>query len=97
MHGTGLMYHRATCPTASCTAVTRTGLCINDSVMHLANHDLPFGGVGASGMGSYHGKRSFLAFTHEKAVLEKSPMLDESILLRPLLSARFPPYTPIKQ
>eukprot|EP00966_Prymnesium_polylepis_P219428 5076814-Prymnesium_polylepis.1 len=38
------------------------------------NHELPFGGVGASGMGSYHGHRSFLAFTHEKAVLEKSPM-----------------------
>ena len=35
-------------------------------MMHLANHDLPFGGVGASGMGSYHGYRSFTSFTHEK-------------------------------
>ena len=76
---------------------TSGGLCINDSVMHLANHELPFGGVGPSGMGSYHGHRSFLAFTHEKAVLEKSPLLDESVLLKPLLAARFPPYTPLKQ
>ena len=59
---------------------TSGGLCINDSLMHLVNHDLPFGGVGASGMGSYHGKRSFNAFTHEKAVLEKSPMLDQSFV-----------------
>ena len=43
-------------------------------------------------MGSYHGRRSFTAFTHEKAVLEKSPMLDESPLLKPLLNARFPPH-----
>ena len=76
---------------------TSGGLCVNDSLMHLANHELPFGGVGASGMGSYHGHRSFTAFTHEKAVLEKSPMLDESPLLKPLLDARFPPYTPTKQ
>ena len=66
-------------------------------IMHLANHELPFGGVGPSGMGSYHGHRSFLAFTHEKAVLEKSPLLDQSLLLKPLLAARFPPYTPLKQ
>ena len=64
---------------------TSGGLCINDNVMHLCNHELPFGGVGASGMGAYHGKRSFLAFSHEKAVLEKSPLLDQSPLLRPLL------------
>jgi len=76
---------------------TSGGLCINDSIMHLVNHELPFGGVGASGMGSYHGKRSFLAFTHEKAVLEKSPSFDETFVLRPLLAARFPPYTPFKQ
>ena len=40
-------------------------------------------------MGSYHGIRSFNAFTHEKAVLEKSPALDESVLFRPLLAARY--------
>jgi len=72
------------------------GLVINDCLMHLANHELPFGGIGNSGMGSYHGVRSFNAFTHEKAVLEKSAFLDQSILFKPLLAARFPPYTPTK-
>lgn len=76
---------------------TSGGLCINDVLMHMVNHDLPFGGVGASGMGSYHGHRSFLAFTHEKAVLHKSAALDQSPLLKPFLAARFPPYTPTKQ
>lgn len=71
-------------------------LVINDCLMHAANHDLPFGGVGNSGMGAYHGERSFNAFSHEKAVLEKSPALDQSIFLKFLLSARFPPYTPLK-
>merc|ERR1711870_199541 len=76
---------------------TSGGLCINDSVMHLANHELPFGGVGRSGMGSYHGHHSFTSFTHEKAVLRKYPLIDESILMKPLLAARFPPYTPFKK
>jgi aldehyde dehydrogenase (NAD+) len=78
------------------TRTTSGGLVINDCLMHLANHELPFGGVGNSGMGSYHGIRSFNAFTHEKAVLEKVPWIDESFLMKPLLAARFPPYTPIK-
>jgi acyl-CoA reductase-like NAD-dependent aldehyde dehydrogenase len=78
------------------TRTTSGGLVINDCLMHLANHELPFGGVGNSGMGAYHGIRSFNAFTHEKAVLQKSPWLDQSILFKPLLAARFPPYTPIK-
>mmetsp|Transcript_13406 Transcript_13406/g.25845 ORF Transcript_13406/g.25845 Transcript_13406/m.25845 type:complete len:111 (-) Transcript_13406:104-436(-) len=65
--------------------------------MHLVNHDLPFGGVGSSGMGSYHGERSFNCFTHEKAVLEKSQVLDQSILFKPLLQARFPPYNSYKK
>jgi len=76
---------------------TSGGLCINDSVMHLANHELPFGGVGRSGMGSYHGEHSFKAFTHEKSVLRKYPGLDESLGMKQLLVARFPPYTPLKQ
>eukprot|EP00756_Hemistasia_phaeocysticola_P031040 Hpha_TRINITY_DN16327_c0_g1::TRINITY_DN16327_c0_g1_i3::g.59555::m.59555/K00128/ALDH; aldehyde dehydrogenase (NAD+) len=76
---------------------TSGGLCINDSVMHLANHELPFGGVGESGMGAYHGRRSFNAFTHEKAVLVKYPALDNLPVLKTLLAARFPPYTPFKQ
>lgn len=82
-------------------AVTRRttsgGLCINDSIMHLSNHELPFGGVGESGMGAYHGHYSFKAFTHEKAVLQKYPGLDQLPLLSPLLAARFPPYTSLKK
>ena len=45
------------------------GACINDTIMHVANPSLPFGGVGNSGMGNYHSERSFLAFTHERSVL----------------------------
>jgi len=45
------------------------GACINDVIMHIANPRVPFGGVGNSGMGSYHSERSFLAFTHERAVI----------------------------
>ena len=45
------------------------GACINDVIMHIANSHVPFGGVGNSGMGSYHSERSFLAFTHERAVI----------------------------
>ena len=45
------------------------GACINDTIMHIANGNLPFGGVGNSGLGSYHGKRSFDAFTHCRPVV----------------------------
>ena len=48
------------------------GGCINDVIMHLTEERLPFGGVGNSGMGSYHGKKTFYAFTHEKSVLQKN-------------------------
>jgi len=44
------------------------GVTVNDTLWHFAHEELPFGGVGASGIGAYHGERSFLAFTHEKAV-----------------------------
>ena len=47
------------------------GVCVNDTISHLINPDLPFGGVGASGMGQYHGKYSFDTFTHEKSVFYK--------------------------
>ena len=52
--------------------------------MHVANPHLPFGGVGNSGMGSYHGVRSFLAFTHERAVIATP--------LHPDLKFRYMPY-----
>jgi acyl-CoA reductase-like NAD-dependent aldehyde dehydrogenase len=52
------------------------GVCINDVMLHYANSALPFGGVGASGMGKYHGRYSFDTFTHPKAVLKKPFWLD---------------------
>ena len=60
-------------------------------VLHLATPELPFGGVGESGSGAYHGERSFRVFSHEKAVLSKP--------LRPdtLAATVMPPYTPAKQ
>lgn len=48
------------------------GGCLNDTIMHLTNDNLPFGGVGKSGMGSYHGKASFNTFSHQKSVLAKA-------------------------
>ncbi len=52
------------------------GGCINDTIMHLTNEHLPFGGRGTSGIGKYHGKHSFDAFTHEKSVLKSSTLID---------------------
>lgn len=63
------------------------GVCINDALVHVLNCDLPFGGVGSSGMGSYHGKYSVNAFSHTRAVLRKD---DRSIFDVPI---RYPPYT----
>lgn len=60
------------------------GGCINDTIMHIANSNLPFGGVGMSGIGSYHGKKSFDTFTHYKSVLRKSTKID--------INLRYPPY-----
>lgn len=60
------------------------GVCINDTVMHLAVTELPFGGVGSSGMGSYHGKASFDTFSHYKSILNKSFRMDVKL--------RYPPY-----
>ena len=51
--------------------VSSGGVCVNDTISHLINPNLPFGGVGASGMGQYHGKYSFDTFTHEKSVFIK--------------------------
>ena len=52
------------------------GACVNDVLMHIANHNLPFGGVGNSGMGKYHGKESFLAFSNNRAVLTSPTWID---------------------
>lgn len=64
------------------------GFCGNDGFMHLILTSLPFGGVGASGMGSYHGKFSFNTFSHHRACLLRSPGLEK------LYSIRYPPYSP---
>ena len=63
---------------------TSGGACINDTIMHIANPNSPFGGVGNSGMGSYHSERSFLAFSHERAVVKTPTWID--------LKFRYMPY-----
>lgn len=60
------------------------GGCFNDTIMHLTNENLPFGGVGRSGMGSYHGKKSFETFSHSKPVLAKS---------KAEIKVKYPPYS----
>lgn len=52
------------------------GSCINDTIMHIANENVPFGGVGMSGMGSYHNKLSFDAFSHKRAVISTPTWID---------------------
>ncbi|KAL6512006.1 hypothetical protein OROGR_021603 [Orobanche gracilis] len=66
-------------------SVSAGGMCINETTLHLAEPTLPFGGVGESGMGAYHGKFSFDAFSHKKAVLQRGFYGD--------IAARYPPYT----
>lgn len=60
------------------------GGCINDTIMHITNENLPFGGRGTSGMGSYHGKKSFDTFSHEKSIMDATRTLD--------IKHRYPPY-----
>ncbi len=64
------------------------GGCVNDTIIHLAVHGMPFGGVGSSGMGAYHGKTGFDTFTHYKSVLKKANWLD--------LPFRYQPYNKLK-
>jgi aldehyde dehydrogenase (NAD+) len=64
--------------------VSYGGGCINDTIIHLATSHMGFGGVGESGMGSYHGKASIDTFSHSKSVLKKSDFID--------LPVRYPPY-----
>ena len=62
--------------------------CSVDFLLQMLNGSLPFGGVGDSGTGSYHGRHSFDAFSHRKAVMIKRTNIDPP--------ARFPPFTPFK-
>lgn len=55
---------------------TSGGACINDTIMHIANENMPFGGVGNSGMGHYHGKDSFDAFSHKRSLVVTPTWLD---------------------
>ena len=61
------------------------GGALNDTIMHLANPNLPFGGVGNSGMGNYHGKFGFDTFTHKKAILKKATWFEPWV--------KYPPFT----
>ncbi|NFC74615.1 aldehyde dehydrogenase [Clostridium botulinum] len=59
------------------------GGCINDTIMHLSTSTLPFGGVGNSGIGGYHGRASFDTFSHKKSILKKSNLIDIKIRYAP--------------
>jgi coniferyl-aldehyde dehydrogenase len=59
------------------------GVCVNDAAFHVANEDLPFGGVGSSGMGSYHGEEGFLTFSHAKAIFSRGRISFASLLFPP--------------
>ena len=65
------------------------GGCVNDVIIHLATSELPFGGFGESGMGSYHGKAGFDAFTHYKSIVDKGTWLD--------LPMRYQPYKKVNE
>ena len=65
------------------TNVLFGGGCINDTIMHISTPLLAFGGVGQSGMGAYHGKRGFDAFSHYKSIINKSTKLDLPLRYRP--------------
>ena len=65
------------------------GVCVNGTLLHISNPHLPFGGVGESGMGSYHGKFGFDTFSHHRSVHTRSTMMDPKLT--------YPPYTETKQ
>lgn len=66
-------------------AIPFGGGCINDTIMHVATHTVPFGGTGESGMGGYHGKASFLTFTRSKPVIEKPFAIDVPLRYAPFV------------
>ena len=70
------------------SALSAGGICVNDTIVHLAVHALPFGGVGQSGMGAYHGRAGFDTFSHAKPILHRSAWLD--------LPFRYAPFSPLK-
>ena len=73
------------------TMIRSGGLVINDVLMHISLHNAPFGGVGKSGYGAYHGEFSYRAFTHERTVLEQHLWNDW------IINSRYPPYSNKKE
>jgi aldehyde dehydrogenase (NAD+) len=73
------------CEKAWLQQVPAGGACVNNSIFHLLNHRLPFGGRGTSGLGAYHGKYSFDTFSHQKSVLRTPTWPDPAI--------KYPPFT----
>ena len=65
-------------------STTSGGGCINDTIMHVANHHLPFGGVGNSGLGNYHGYDSFVSFSNKRAIINTPTWID--------LPLKYPPF-----
>ena len=73
---------------ATLRATSSGGVCVNGTLFHFTNPHLPFGGVGASGMGAYHGKFGFDTFSHQRSVHHRSTKVDPPLL--------YPPYTKLK-
>ncbi|MDY3005991.1 aldehyde dehydrogenase family protein [Anaerococcus porci] len=65
--------------------ISAGGVCINDTIMHITNPNLEFGGVGESGMGGYHGKFGFINFSNRKALMQRSINID--------IKVKYPPYS----
>lgn len=65
------------------------GGCVNDAIMHISNNKLPFGGVGESGIGSYHGEFGFRTFSHYKSILDKPTWFEAGLKYFPHSAAKF--------
>ncbi|MEE1020169.1 MAG: aldehyde dehydrogenase family protein, partial [Bacteroidales bacterium] len=83
------LYYFGTKNTNIIKQTTSGGICLNDTIMHIIPHSLPFGGIGQSGMGAYHGKESFNTFSHYKSFLKTHKNFEFKI--------KYPPYTSLKQ
>ena len=69
-------------------SISYGGGCINDVILQVSNHYMPFGGVGSSGTGSYHGKFGFDTFSHKKSIVWSETKID--------LPIRYAPFSPLK-
>lgn len=83
------LYYFGTKNTNIIKQTTSGGICLNDAIMHIIPHSLPFGGIGQSGMGAYHGKESFNTFSHYKSILKTHKNFEFKI--------KYPPYNSLKQ